>query len=225
MGKCLLSTLLLLCCASPGSSFETAGIYATTAAEAQGESLSIPTAPDASSKPQDPAAPWQPRISVLLGWRNLGDDETWEKIDNQFATGFEFDLKHRDFPVGMEIGLAGSFGYDDDPIVGVDDLWGGVYEFYLGPRLTLLKGRFHPYAAAGITFLGVDQEADVGSFNVRDDDSSVAGYVHGGAYFALNPQIDIGADVRYVYGSDIDLFGFDGDADYFQVSLLMGIRF
>ncbi|MHC5064813.1 MAG: outer membrane protein [Planctomycetota bacterium] len=225
MGKYLLPAILLLGCAAPLTRHEAAMIYRETETGSLSTQLTAPASSTEPGPPQYDAPPWQPRFALVMGWRNLSDDDSWKYIENQFATGIEFDLKHRDFPVGIEIGMAASFGYDEDPTLGVDDLWGSVYEFYMGPRLTLLEGRFHPFAAAGITFMGVDQEADVGIFSVSDDDSSVAGYVHGGAYFQITPQLDIGTDVRYVYGSDIDLFGFDGDADYFQISLLMGVRF
>ncbi len=167
---------------------------------------------------------WQGNANVLIGGRQMDDELNWEPLEDQFALGVELDFRPEDFPLGFEVGLQGSITADE--ILGVT-VTASVVELYFGPRVTLDLGQsgFHPYFGAGVTLLAAELEAESGGFRVSDDDSTAGGYAHGGVYYRTQSNFNIGLDVRHVTNTDINLFGGDGDADYFQVALLLGGSF
>jgi hypothetical protein len=174
-------------------------------------------APDAFAPP----GPWTGNVAVLIGGRAF-DESVWEPVEDQVAVGLEADFRPARSPLGIEVGVQGSNGYDSGSF-GVDiDASSG--ELYAGPRLTLDAGGVHPYAGAGVTFLAVDVEGFSGNVFVRDDDAAIGAYAHAGLYVNVTHAFNIGFDVRAVFGTDVDLFGADSDADYVQGALLLGAR-
>ncbi len=148
----------------------------------------------------------------------------WAPVDDQFTAGIEAEFRPRSFPLGVEVGVAGSYGADTGPF-GID-IEGFTGEIYTGPRITLdvAHGKIHPYVGAGVSWIHADFQGSQGGVTVSDSDGSVAGYVHAGLQFDLSDAFLIGGDFRYLYGSDIELFGVDGDADYWQVAGFIGAR-
>lgn len=47
-------------------------------------------------------------------------------------------------------------------------------------------------------------------------------YVGGGAIFRMAQHFNIGVDVRWIRGTDVELFGVEGDADSFVTTALFG---
>ena len=73
---------------------------------------------------------------------------------------------------------------------------------------------------AGLAWFYTDLETRL--FLTSDSDSSFAGYAHTGIYFNTSPGTNVGVDVRGLFGSDLSLFGANGDGDYWQIALLLG---
>jgi hypothetical protein len=109
---------------------------------------------------------------------------------------------------------------DDDDIGGVD-AEASTGEIYGGVRKSFGEDVVRPYVGAGLSF--INAEAELGG--VDDDDSSGAVYVHGGIAFAVSESFFLGIDLRFLMGSDIDIFGSDADADYGQLAFMMGFGF
>lgn len=187
--------------------------------------VSAPVAP-APQQDRDarfsPPRPWTGNLAFLLGGRGL-DDGFWTPVEDHFVLGIEADFRPPDSSLGIELGLQTSHGYDD--VAYAVDVEATMVEFYVGPRLTFDVGPVvHPYAGGGATFLATDFDAFSGSSLISDRDQSVAGYAHAGINFSVTHAFNLGFDVRGVFGSDVELFGVAGDADYLQFALTAGVR-
>ena len=128
--------------------------------------------------------------------------------------GFEYSQDNSSKFVGWEIGLAGS-GDDNGPFSGATG------ELYGGLRASFGSSAVRPYLGGGLSFL----HAEVEALGANEDDSSLAGYVHGGVQFLVSPTFFLGFDLRVLFGSSIEIGGVEGDADYGQGSLVFGWRF
>lgn len=169
-----------------------------------------------------PPPPWTGNVTFLLGGRGL-DDGFWAPVEDQVALGLEADFQAPRSPLGLELGLQTSHGYDD--VASGLDVEATMVEFYVGPRLTVEVGDVvRPYVGAGATFLATEFDAISGFSRISDRDQSVAGYAHGGINFGVTHAFNVGFDVRGVFGSDVELFGVAGDADYLQFALTAGVH-
>ena len=158
------------------------------------------------------------RISIYLGQRNLDEDD-WEPVEEQATFGLEFSRETAGSPVGFEIGLMGSA---DEADFGGADVEGTTGELYGGLRKTFGGDVVRPYVGGGIAFITAEAEiSGVGS----DDDSSPAGYLHGGIDFDVTDSFFLGIDLRFLFASDIEIAGFETDADYVQFALVLGFVF
>lgn len=193
------------------------------------------TRSDATTEPSDPSPvssapqsdrPWRNNIAFLIGGRQL-DEDYWDPVEDQFMFGLEGDFRPPDLPLGLELGLSTSLGYDSNAMGSGIDVYAFVGEIYGGPRLTIDLGddTVHAYVAGGVTFLLADFEGDAGGTSVGDSDTSFAGYVHGGILFTISSDFNLGVDLRADFGSEITLFGADGDADYFQIALVLATSY
>lgn len=203
------SAVLLSACSALGSdvhrgSTQEAGPPSTAAA------APVPEQPPASNK----------RLAFYLGQRNL-DEDYWDPLDQQVSFGFEFIGENAANWVGFEVGLMGSYNEDTEGAIDVD---GSTAELYVGIHKTLGKGSVHPYLGGGVSWIAAEYNGSVSGLSVSDDDSSVAGYAHGGIVFDLSRVLSLGVDLRTLFGSDITLFGANGDADYVQLAVVMGVR-
>jgi hypothetical protein len=158
------------------------------------------------------------RIALYLGQRSL-DKGDWEPVEDQPTIGLEFVHETADFPVGFEVGLMGSS--DDDNVGGVD-LTGSTGELYGGVRKTFGSDVVRPYVGAGLSY--IDAKIEASGFG-DEDDSSIAGYIHGGVDFDITESFFLGVDLRFLFGSDLNIAGFDTDADYTQLALRLGWAF
>jgi hypothetical protein len=165
-----------------------------------------------------PSSPPDDRFSIYIGQRNLDDDD-YDPVDKQTTLGLEFAHEPAGSAIGWEVGLMGS-GQDDE-ISGVD-VEGRTGEIYGGIRKTFGQGSIRPFVGGGISFIRSKVHVDgLGS----EDDTSPAGYFHGGVLFLASETFALGLDLRVLFGSDLDLGGFDTDADYAQLALFLGVGF
>lgn len=177
-------------------------------------------AAQSSSEPQAAArsSAKENRIALYLGQRNLDEDD-WSPVDEQGTAGLEYVRETPGSPVGFEVGLMGST--DDGEVAGVD-VTGSTGELYAGIRKTFGEDVVRPYVGLGLSYISAKVEAD--GFD-DEDDSSLAGYVHGGIDFDVTDSFFLGIDLRFLFASDIELAGVDGDADYAQLALRLGFAF
>lgn len=178
-------------------------------------SVAVPQGTPAGGPPR--AEP-EHQISLYLGQRSL-DEDLWAPTEDQAAFAIEFSQGGTPEGVGWEVGFAGS---TDEGSVGIGvDFTGTTGEIYGGLRKSFGSGNVRPYVGGGLSLI----KAEFEGLGVSDDDTSAAGYLHGGVEFLLGPSFLIGLDLRTLFGSDIDLFGVSGDADYVQGAVTFGWRF
>ena len=152
-------------------------------------------------------------VSLLLIGRVVDDADP---ADEQFGWGVEFDGYSPDDPVGVEFGINRTSA---DESTGAGDVEATIKEIYAGPRKTWGEpGELHPFLSGGLAY--VEAEADVSGVG-SDSDSSFGIYVRGGAYWTFGQHFNLGADARALVGTDIEF----GDADYYQVGLVLGYSF
>jgi hypothetical protein len=163
-------------------------------------------------------------VHFFLGQRDLGGE--WDPVDTQVASGVQVDFGQPSWPVHLAFGLQGSADESRvfDPVVGANaDLTGSVGEVSAGVLWLPSKGgSVRPYVGGGLAAVGGQVEYDYGGFDIDDDDQSVGFYANGGVYFKLGPRFHIGFDLRVLLGTEVELLATQGDADYTQLSLLLG---
>jgi hypothetical protein len=160
--------------------------------------------------------------NFVLGMRGL-DKDFWEPVNGQAAFGVTVDFGRKEWPIHLETGFHTSVGYEEN-FFGSADVIGAVSEVDFGVNKTWeLKGGVRPYVGGGLAALGASYKIDVpGGGDIDDDDGSGAFYVHGGLFWRLGSRFNIGFDGRFLVGSDVTLFGVEGDADYAQFGMILG---
>ena|SRR5436190_13291614 len=158
------------------------------------------------------------RISLYLGQRNL-DEEDHDPVDKQAMFGIEYARERAGDAIGFEIGIMGSG--DKDEVAGTD-VEGSTGEIYAGVKKTFGQDVVRPYIGGGLSY--ITAVADISGFDT-DHDSSFAAYLHGGVGFHVSDPVVLGIDARFLFGSDVTLFGFETDADYGQLALFIGFGF
>ena len=163
------------------------------------------------------------RVGIYLGERDLDRDQ-YLPSDEQTSVGVEYSSQTPGYPVGFEVGFLSSYESDNDGAG--DDFKVGVWEAFWGIRKTWGSQHVHPYLGGGVSLVTVGVETDDLGRDDDDDDTSLAGYVHGGVMFHLSEIVYFGLDVRTLVGSDIDIRSTNiEDADYLQFSVLLGFSF
>jgi opacity protein-like surface antigen len=155
------------------------------------------------------------QISVFVGNRSMHDDD-WDPVDDQTVLGIGYDTKLSSLPFEFEAAVARS----KDESGSVEGI---TRELSAGLRKTFDVGdaRFHPYVGAGIGLIRAEVEAP----GPDDDDTSIGVYLHGGLGYDLSENWQVGLDLRFLVGSDIDLNGNSMDADYTQFAVYVGYSF
>lgn len=154
------------------------------------------------------------QITFYLGGRTL-DEQDFEPVERHGVFGIEYSDQPEGSAVGFEVGL--QLSYDEDDFGGAD-VEAALGEVYGGVCKRFGSGRLRPVLGGGLSLLTA--MIDVGGFD--DHDSSLAGYVHGGLGLAVGSNLSLGLDARYLFGSELDFGGAEGDADYFQLALFLG---
>jgi opacity protein-like surface antigen len=186
------------------------------------------TSSTVQNPPPPPSEYRSSKIDLYLGGRSL-DQGDWSPVEDQVVIGVEFVHEGHDAPVGFEV----AFFYSEDSQDNVSspagpiDVTGETEEISAGIRKTFLKddSRFHPYIGGGLSAIRAKFKGESPTGSGSDDDTSAAFYLHGGVDFDLGPAFLLGADLRYLGASDITLFGANGNADYLQFAIVLGVRF
>ncbi len=174
---------------------------------------------------QDTEAPDVGHVSLLLGARALDEDD-WSPVEDQVAFGLELDWRGGGAPVGFEVGLSASSEEEDVRVAGLTvDVEAELVEVYGGARWTFGEQDLRPYVGGGLSFVAADVEVSGAGATADDDDDSLGLYLHGGFQLDVGEYVIVGLDARVLLGTEIDLAGASGDADYFQVGALVGFTF
>ena len=157
-----------------------------------------------------------PRLSLSLGQRSLDND--YKPAEDQIAFGIGLSQQTPGSALGWEFGLLGS--YDEDPAAGFD-IKSSTLEVYGGVRSTLARddSPVRPYIGAGGALITAYYEG----LGTDDSDSSPAVYAHAGVEIEVSQVMAVGIDLRGLFGSDIELFGVNSDADYTQLTVFLSL--
>jgi len=163
--------------------------------------------------------------NFTLGLRSL-DEETWFPASDQQVIGATVDFEVSKWPVHLAAGLSVSRKEKDlsgftlqanvtDASFGVMKVWEerSAASPYIGGGLAVVYAkqefsRFDPLLGVILT--------------VDDSDTAICAYAHGGFMARLGDSFNLGADVRMLFGANIDLFDVGGEANYFQAAVLAG---
>jgi hypothetical protein len=159
--------------------------------------------------------------NFILGGRGL-DKDFWEPANGQFVIGAQVDFGKMDWPIHLETGMQVSVGGEED-FFGTADVYGSVAELDFGVNKTWeLKGPARPFIGGGLAAVGASITIEAPLNDIDDDDDSGGAYFHGGVFWRIGSRFNIGIDGRVLVGTNITLFGEDGDADYAQLGMILG---
>ena len=168
---------------------------------------------------------------LLVGQRELDDEEAWSDLSDQLAGGVIWTREDPWSLVGWEVGLLGSvedttvrtpFGPDETA-----ELDAVLFEASLGLVKSFPLGRVRPYLGAGVSLLHVELETTLGDTSevLREDDDLFGLYARGGILLQWTPVSHVGIDWRMLRAGQESLADFDYDVDYQQLALVFGASF
>jgi opacity protein-like surface antigen len=149
----------------------------------------------------------------LIGQRSL-NDEQWERIEQEQQTlfGVAANFTFGPAPVGLAVAMHASA--EDE-----DGLETAVVDFSVGGQFMPTRGAFRPFAGAGVASVGVAVDDN---FGVDESDQSFGYYVNGGALYRLSRHFSIGAELRWLGGTDLEIEGVEFNADSFSAAFMIG---
>jgi hypothetical protein len=152
------------------------------------------------------------------------DKDLWSPVEDQWAFGGTLDFGEKGLPLHMALGIHTGYGAEDFSNSLANDAVSTIAELSVGiAGAWQSKARLRGYVAGGFSFVGalLDVNTFVGS-DVNDDDDSLGGWIEAGMAWRLGPHFSLGFGARSLFGTDITLFGVNGNADYFQFGPLLG---
>lgn len=156
-----------------------------------------------------------------VGSRELDEDD-WAPVESQPMIGALASFQVGG-PFHIAAGVQASSKEEDSCSGGIcADFTGTVVDLSLGLQVMGTSGLFRPYLGAGVVSTSVEFEADGPTFDASDDDTSIGWYAGGGGVFRIGQHFEVGADLRWVGGTEIELFGAEGDVDSLVASVTVG---
>jgi hypothetical protein len=165
--------------------------------------------------------------NFTIGERNLGDE--WGPLDGQPMLGATVDWGPDDWPVHFAWGINGSVGSQDEYYSG--EILAAFGELSFGGLWLPIRDKpVRPYVGAGIASVSVVYERDYyWGYTSDADDRDFSYYANAGVYWRLGPRFNLGIDLRYGWGTELDL-SFESKfeeqyrvkGDYLAFSLLLG---
>ncbi|MBU0995892.1 MAG: hypothetical protein KJ737_25635 [Proteobacteria bacterium] len=156
------------------------------------------------------ASEWTGNVNLLLGVKMLNEND-WEPVNEQGELSIHVDLRSRDWPISIEMGLSGSYDTQED-YIGIEDFNrdGSTGEFKFGVRKTWEPDEsFRPYLGGGLAVITVKEELRFPQVSYNDEDTCLGLWIHGGLYWTLSNAFNIGFDLGFTGGKasliDIDL--------------------
>ncbi|MEQ1439485.1 outer membrane beta-barrel protein [Fontimonas sp. SYSU GA230001] len=157
-------------------------------------------------------------VVASIGARYLDRNE-WGPVEDQGQIGVLADLRIGPGPFYLAGGIQIS-GRERSVSGGSDT--GSVVDFSLGMKFMPARGQVRPYVGAGIASVGAAYEVENDYGPDDDDNDGSLGYYYGIGVLVRFGQFNVGADVRRIAGTDLELFGRSTDADSTVVSALFG---
>jgi hypothetical protein len=152
-------------------------------------------------------------FSGIVGVRRLADDDLWEPVEVQNEFGILFDAGEPTWPVRIDVALHIS---DEDGHQGSDTERGRLVEWSFGVlRIWRQDARVRPYLGGGGSLVSAKY------YGTSVEDTSPALYGRGGVLFRIWDGISVGVDARGLFGSRIDHFGTEFNADYAQIGVIL----
>ena len=166
-------------------------------------------------------------VQFLVGQRYMSN--YWNPLDRPTMFGVVVDFAPASSPVRVALGGQFSFGNKTvtTPVFGrTGHVEVGTFEFSAGfVWLPVKKDVVRPYIGAGALLIGAAAGKKWSWSGSGDSDRSFGFYGNAGLYFKVGERFNIGIDGRIVRGTNIQLGPDEGNANYEQVSLLLGYSF
>lgn len=156
-------------------------------------------------------------VVASAGARYL-DPDAWSPVEDQGQIGVLADYQIVPGPLYLTAGVQVS-GKEEDESNG--DLTASVIDFSLGAKFMPTFGQVRPYVGAGIASVGAAYEFESDFGPDEDDDDGSLGYYYGAGVLVHIGRFNVGADVRRIAGTDLELGG-ASNADSTVVSALFG---
>ncbi len=163
-------------------------------------------------------------VNLFLGGKALDEDD-WEPADSQGEIGIEVDVRPRDWPISLVIGLRGGADEADvfDPVLGSATFESSTSELNVGvkkiwePAGTPLR----PYVGGGLVYATAEATLKTAFGDVSEDDSGVGFWLGGGLYVTLAEHFNLGVDLRFSR-AEVTIFGVDAEAGGNHLGLIAG---
>ncbi len=157
-------------------------------------------------------------VNGSVGIRHLNDDVIKDiGVDKQPMIGVLADFALGSTPLHIATGLQVSA--DENDTDGYD-ITAAVADLSVGLKVMARSGSFRPYAGAGFVSTGASVEDEY--YDDDDTDQSFGYYFGGGALFRIGKHFNLGADLRWIAGGEVELFETEFDTDSFTASVLIG---
>lgn len=157
-------------------------------------------------------------VVASAGVRYLDKDE-WSPVEDQGQVGVLADFRIGQGPLYVTAGVQVS-GKEEDESDG--ELTASVVDFSLGAKLMPTFGNVSPYIGAGVASVGAAYEFEDDFGPDEDDDDASLGFYYGAGLLVRIGHFSVGADVRRIDGTDLELGGVDTNADSTVLSALFG---
>jgi hypothetical protein len=184
-----------------------------------------PTTPPAEEAPSTSSSDGMTgNVQFLIGQTYLGN--FWQPLDEPASFGLEVDFGPSKSLVHVALAWSGSgdsstvttpyFGRTGHVAVGFLEFSAGFLV------LPVRHAPVRPYVGGGALRMFASTDSGANAWNGGDSDQSFGFYGNAGVYFKVGDHFNIGFDGRIVRGTKIQLVGVEGDADYEQISMLIG---
>ncbi len=155
--------------------------------------------------------------------RQMSDSNLWDDVDTQYALGGMLDFGEKDSHLHFVVGLHSGVGAKDFSNTLANDVLATTSELSFGMTGVWRKDKgASPFVSGGLSFVHPELEFDVPGGTLKDDDQAIGFFIEGGVYWRLSSHFNLGLYGRMLGGTSIELFGEDGDVDYWQVGPMIG---
>ena len=177
----------------------------------------------ASGEPR-PARPFR-TLDLQLSDRSYSGDLA--PVEDQTAYALEYVSESPGSAMGWGLGLSWSQdeGREEQPAGDVDvearvaELWLGIYKSFD------TSSAVWPYLGLGLSAVRAEVETSDASGKQSYDDVSPGWYLRAGVRFDLSDIVHLAVDLRRLYGTSLDLDPGRDEADFRQLSLVLGFSF
>ncbi len=176
-----------------------------------------------------PVAPGErdKNLDMSLGYRKFGS-AVFNAADSHVAMTLKYDFGGKIIRPVVGLGYSSSDSANNSfaifqPRGDEADVW----ELSAGFLVSRFDKALRPYFGAGVAWISVDMDLIESGAVVGYHDSDLGFYLDTGFVRTVGNEfpVNLGMDIRYMTGTEIEIQGRTGDADYFQIGFLVGARF